>query len=285
MTDKDAPSDPSLQDATRLVSGGRSFTVLTREGQHALGPIVADYLQFIDWQTGEGYAYQYRPPEGRNIVKLILDRRRRIMGSRLRTRLVAAFVAIALLPATLLFLVALSFVGNSIEDWFNGQVESALEGSLEVAHAYYQDLATTALGFARQTAIRVAQEKLNDPARRDDLRKFLAERRSDYQLDMVEVFAHPEHVPLWHAAMRNEPVDWSDLFDGYQATVDWPGAAVWREISVAYPDALVLLSTRRTSDEWYASASRTGTVSVGPASATTSQASCSQRVPSSARAR
>jgi hypothetical protein len=74
---------------------------------------------------------------------------------------------------------------------------------------------------------------------------------------MVEVFAHPEHVPLWHAAMRNEPVDWSDLFDGYQATVDWPGAAVWREISVAYPDALVLLSTRRTSDEWYASASRT----------------------------
>lgn len=74
---------------------------------------------------------------------------------------------------------------------------------------------------------------------------------------MVEVFAHPEHVPLWQAAMRNEPVDWSALFGGYQATVDWPGAAVWREISMAYPDALVLLSTRRTSDEWYASASRT----------------------------
>jgi len=74
---------------------------------------------------------------------------------------------------------------------------------------------------------------------------------------MVELFAHPEQVPLWHAVMRNEPVDWPALFDGYQATVDWPGAAVWREIAVAYPDALVLLSTRRTSDEWYMSASRT----------------------------
>jgi hypothetical protein len=74
---------------------------------------------------------------------------------------------------------------------------------------------------------------------------------------MVETFAHPEHVPLWHAAMRNEPVDWHALFDGYEATVDWPGAAVWREIRAAYPDALVLLSTRRTSDEWYTSASRT----------------------------
>lgn len=74
---------------------------------------------------------------------------------------------------------------------------------------------------------------------------------------MVELFAHPEHVPLWQAAMRDGPMDWPALFEGYEATVDWPGAAVWREISSAFPDALVLLSTRRTSDEWYVSASRT----------------------------
>jgi two-component system nitrogen regulation sensor histidine kinase NtrY len=65
---------------------------------------------------------------GRNIVKLILDRRRRIMGSHLRTRLVVAFVGIALLPATMLFLVAHVFLSNSIEGWFDGQVERALEG-------------------------------------------------------------------------------------------------------------------------------------------------------------
>src|SRR2546426_1710322 len=52
---------------------------------------------------------------GRNIAKLVFERRARIMGSHLRTRLVVAFVAIALLPATLLFLVGLVFVGNSIE--------------------------------------------------------------------------------------------------------------------------------------------------------------------------
>src|SRR5579875_3521682 len=107
---------------------------------------------------------------GRNIVKLILDRRRRIMGSHLRTRLVTAFVAIALLPATLLFLVAMSFVGNSIEKWFNGQVENALQGSLQIAHAYYEDLASTALGFARQTAARLAAERLLEPARREALK-------------------------------------------------------------------------------------------------------------------
>jgi two-component system nitrogen regulation sensor histidine kinase NtrY len=130
---------------------------------------------------------------GRNIVKLILDRRRRILGSHLRTRLVVAFVAIALLPATLMFAVAMSFVGNSIENWFNGQVESALEGSLDVVHAYYEDLGSTALGFARRTAEAVAREKLTEPGKKDALKALLANLRETYQLDLVEVFVtgHP----------------------------------------------------------------------------------------------
>ena len=74
---------------------------------------------------------------------------------------------------------------------------------------------------------------------------------------MVEVFSHPEHVPLWRAGLEGEPVDWDSVFDGYVATVDWPSAGAWREISAAFPSALVLLSTRRSADEWWASANRT----------------------------
>src|SRR2546427_12868536 len=96
---------------------------------------------------------------GRNIAKLVFERRRRIMGSHLRTRLVVAFVAIALLPATLLFLVGLVFVGNSIERWFNAQVERSLEGALEVAHDYYQDLAGTALGVAQELPQQLGRQR------------------------------------------------------------------------------------------------------------------------------
>lgn len=74
---------------------------------------------------------------------------------------------------------------------------------------------------------------------------------------MIEVFAHPEHVPLWHGAMVGEPVDWDALFEGYVAAVDWPACGVWPSIASAYPDASVILSTRRNIDEWWASASRT----------------------------
>ncbi len=73
---------------------------------------------------------------------------------------------------------------------------------------------------------------------------------------MIEVFEHPEHVPLWEAARRGEPVDWEELFDGYQATVDWPGAAFYKELSERYPEARVIL-TVRDPERWYESARTT----------------------------
>ena len=74
---------------------------------------------------------------------------------------------------------------------------------------------------------------------------------------MVEVFGHLDHVPLWHDAMLDKPVDWDVVFDGYVAAVDWPTCGAWQSVAAAYPDALVLLSTRRSADEWWNSASRT----------------------------
>jgi hypothetical protein len=74
---------------------------------------------------------------------------------------------------------------------------------------------------------------------------------------MVEVFSHPEHVPAWRAAARDDPVDWDLLFAGYVATVDWPGAGFWPELSTAYPDAVVLLSMRESPEVWWRSASAT----------------------------
>src|SRR5258706_10961544 len=42
----------------------------------------------------------------RNLVKLIFERRNRILGARLRTRLVLAFVCLSLVPTVLLFMIA-----------------------------------------------------------------------------------------------------------------------------------------------------------------------------------
>jgi len=72
-----------------------------------------------------------------------------------------------------------------------------------------------------------------------------------------EVFTRPDHVDSWSAAARGESIDWHALFDGFHATVDWPAAAFWEEISAAFPDSVILLSTRESVDSWYRSAHET----------------------------
>jgi len=74
---------------------------------------------------------------------------------------------------------------------------------------------------------------------------------------MIELFPRPEHLPLWHRAMKGQEIDWDELFQGFVATVDWPGAAVWKEMYQAYPDAVVLLSVRDTPEAWWESFSGT----------------------------
>ena len=72
---------------------------------------------------------------------------------------------------------------------------------------------------------------------------------------MVEVFAHPESVPLWIEAGAGRP-DWDKIFDGYGAMVDYPGARYWRELAAFYPEAKVLHSVR-DPDRWFDSTQAT----------------------------
>lgn len=73
---------------------------------------------------------------------------------------------------------------------------------------------------------------------------------------MFEVMAHPEHVAQWQALHRGEEIDWDALFDGYQASVDWPSCNFWQEQMVHYPAAKVILSVR-DPERWYASVMNT----------------------------
>jgi Sulfotransferase domain len=73
---------------------------------------------------------------------------------------------------------------------------------------------------------------------------------------MIEVFGRPDMAAAWQRAVEGETPDWDTFLGEYVATVDWPAAAFWRELSAANPDAIVLLSTR-SADDWWKSASNT----------------------------
>jgi len=116
----------------------------------------------------------------RNLVKLLFERKRRVMGTRLRTKLVAAFVSLSLVPTVLLFITAVIFITRSVENWFNVQVESSLQGSLEVAQTYYRDLAKNTIHYSREVGRLSSAERGSK-----SLEALLEKKRSEYNLAWI----------------------------------------------------------------------------------------------------
>lgn len=77
-----------------------------------------------------------------------------------------------------------------------------------------------------------------------------------YHMREVFVEGNKHHPALWLAASEGKPVDWEQLFAGYQATVDWPGCTFYKELMDYYPSAKVLLSVR-DPEKWYTSTNAT----------------------------
>ena len=125
----------------------------------------------------------------RNIAKLVFERRKNVLGSKLRTRLVVAFVSLSIVPTVLLFFVASGFITNSIENWFSIQVENSLEQSLEVAQTYYQNAANNAIYYAEQISRRISEKKLLLRKKRGSLKKFVRSELDQFNVAAVEVFS------------------------------------------------------------------------------------------------
>lgn len=69
---------------------------------------------------------------------------------------------------------------------------------------------------------------------------------------MLEVGSNEGHCDLWTAVVDGARDRWDDLFADFQAAVDWPACAYWRELADHCPDAKVLLSVRDPG-RWYES--------------------------------
>ena len=73
---------------------------------------------------------------------------------------------------------------------------------------------------------------------------------------MSTVIAEPYRVRQWLEIGEGRGPGWDEVFTGFQAALDWPAAAYWRELAEHYPDAKVIL-TVRDPDRWYDSVSET----------------------------
>jgi two-component system nitrogen regulation sensor histidine kinase NtrY len=125
----------------------------------------------------------------RNLVKLIYDRRRRVMGAQLRTRLVAAFITLTLVPTSVLFFFSLHFITSSLEFWFNLPIEQSLENSLWIGEQFYRRLEGAHQGILARASRQIEARRLLAAENRRALAALAAEILRETEAQGVEVYS------------------------------------------------------------------------------------------------
>ncbi|MGI6657312.1 MAG: sensor histidine kinase [Desulfobulbus sp.] len=102
----------------------------------------------------------------RNLVELVFERKQKILGTKLRTRLVISFIALSFIPTAILFFVALRFVSTSMDYWFNARVEESLRKSLKLTQSILHATEDSTRHTSRQLAVMLEHSlpHLHDPA-------------------------------------------------------------------------------------------------------------------------
>lgn len=124
----------------------------------------------------------------RNLTKLYYERRNKVLGARLRTKLVVAFVTLALLPTIVLFFFSIHFISTSIAFWFNAPVEQALDNSLQVGRQLYRYIENQNLFFARRAAYQIHSRKLLLPENAKELTRYVQVVQLAFNLHAVEIY-------------------------------------------------------------------------------------------------
>ena len=125
----------------------------------------------------------------RSLVKLVFERRKNIMGAKLRTKLVLAFVTLSLLPTIILFFVSVQFISSSIEYWFKLQIEQSLKKSLEVGQEYYNQIAVDILSSGNSLSRVITYQGYLLHTQKEELEKFIHEKQKEYRLASLTVFS------------------------------------------------------------------------------------------------
>jgi two-component system nitrogen regulation sensor histidine kinase NtrY len=121
----------------------------------------------------------------RNIVKVFVERRGRVIGSSLKAKLVAAFAAFASIPTGLMFLVSVFYINSSFDKWFSVRMASVLKNSLEVNQEYVFSAKRKNYHFANQIAKEIAVRPTKSNAA---IEKELEHLREQFSLDSVEFY-------------------------------------------------------------------------------------------------
>ncbi|MEQ1910959.1 MAG: ATP-binding protein [Vicinamibacterales bacterium] len=151
---------------------------------------------------------------GRNIVKLLVERRRGGPFARFRAKLVALLIGMTLVPAMLVLGVGSELIRTSVGRWFNVPMDQILSSANEVAADYYQERQLLVAERATRIARMLASVDLStvDPA---TLRPQIEPEVGGHGVRVVQVYrvdesgSTPSPVPAFTIAPLPTPAPYA----------------------------------------------------------------------------
>jgi two-component system nitrogen regulation sensor histidine kinase NtrY len=138
----------------------------------------------------------------RNIIKLVVERRRALPFARFRAKLVALLLVMTLVPTVLVLIVGSELIRTNIDRWFNAPMAEILSSANQIAGDYYHEQQMLASDHANRLARTLAGVDLTNADVRP-LRDVLAPDVTLQRVQMVEVY---RVVPSSGSLPRLEPV-------------------------------------------------------------------------------
>ncbi len=179
----------------------------------------------------------------RNLLRLAVERKTGVLGSRFRTKLVLTYVGLTFVPVILIFLIATNFLQGSIDRWFSAPVETILRGGAEVT-VELRELVEENL----ERQAEVAAEELRRNRGRTDLVRLqrllgvdLLAVYSDRNLE--EAVADPRRIPA-----SLPPLRWENLPPSDVRSDRWRGGLLIRAWSPIDDDSHVVVGAMLPSE-------------------------------------
>jgi len=130
----------------------------------------------------------------RNLFKLLIERRHRILGAKFKFKLVATFFGLSLIPVLLLFAIASELLQGSVERWFNTPLKPVLRQGNTVSQALYEQIEHGDLRLAGRALAEVRGFDLKNAAARARLTHRLQELQGELGVDYLAVYEGSEFV-------------------------------------------------------------------------------------------
>jgi two-component system, NtrC family, nitrogen regulation sensor histidine kinase NtrY len=151
----------------------------------------------------------------RNVVKLVVERRKALPFARFRFKLVTVLLGMTLIPAVLVLAIGSELIRNNVDRWFNADLDEVLSSANGIAGDYYAQQQRLVSAQAQRFARALSGVDLA-AASPSAVRDLLAPDVLQERVDLVEVYrvsapseARPPVVPVLDVAAPSIPREYS----------------------------------------------------------------------------